>query len=169
MEAARRRDAVCLDVRAHSPPASAWYLSSGMTEPAITAAAFLELLRVAMPEVAGAGLSVEIPARGEVVARLPHDDRRIRPGGTLSGPTLFMLVDLALYGVTLSIVGMEPLAVTTDISMHFLRKPLPSELLCKARVLKAGRRLVIGDALVYMAGSDEPVAHGVGTYSVPPR
>jgi len=143
--------------------------NTAMVEPAVTAEAFLELVRTTMPEVAGSGLTIEIPTRGEVVARLPSDDRRLRPGGTVSGPTLFMLVDLALYGVTLSIVGMQPWAVTTDISMHFLRKPPPAELVCKGRVLKAGRRLVIADALIYTAGSDEPVAHGVGTYSVPPR
>lgn len=140
-----------------------------MTKPAVTAEEFLDLLRRTMPDATESGLTVEIPARGEVIARLPHDDRRLRPGGTLSGPTLFMIVDLALYGVTLSLIGMQPLAVTTDITMHFLRKPGPAELVCKARVLKPGRRLVIGDALVYTAGSDDPVAHGVGTYSVPPR
>ena len=69
----------------------------------------------------------------------------------------------------MSIVGLEPLAVTTDVTVHFLRKPAPTALINAAKVLKAGKRLVIGAAEVSTEGASEPVAHVVGTYSVPPR
>jgi uncharacterized protein (TIGR00369 family) len=139
-----------------------------MTTSAITVEQFLAVLHDSMPEARDLDLRIERLVRGEVTARLGHDDRRLRPGGTISGPTVFMLADLALYAVTLSIVGLEPLAVTTDVTIHFLRKPAPTALVCTARTLKAGKRLVVGTAEVTTEGASEPVAHVVGTYSVPP-
>jgi uncharacterized protein (TIGR00369 family) len=136
---------------------------------AITGEEFLAVLHASMPETHALDLRVQKLVRGEMIVRLAHDDRRLRPGGTISGPTLFMLADLALYGVTMSIVGLEPLAVTTDLTIHFLRKPAPAALVCTAKVVKAGQRLVIGSAEVVTEGESEPVAHVVGTYSVPPR
>jgi uncharacterized protein (TIGR00369 family) len=142
-----------------------------MSASAITIDEFMALLYATMPEVREHGLQIERLAKGEVTIRLPHDARRLRPGGTISGPTVFFLADLALYAVTLSLVGLEPLAVTTDVNIHFLRKPPPAALVCTARVLKAGKRLVVGAAEVTSEGGadGEPVAHVVGTYSVPPR
>ena len=143
-----------------------------MSDAAITAEQFLAVLHASMPEVRDLDLRVDRFARGEVTVRLAHDDRRLRPGGTISGPTVFMLADLALYAVTMSIVGLEPLAVTTDVTIHFLRKPAPAALVCTAKVLKAGKRLVIGEAHVRSereSEESEAVAHVVGTYSVPPR
>jgi uncharacterized protein (TIGR00369 family) len=135
---------------------------------AITAEDFLAVLHASMPETHTLDLRIDRLVRGAMVVRLAHDDRRLRPGGTISGPTLFMFADLALYGITMSIVGREPLAVTTDVTIHFLRKPRPAALVCTAKVLKAGKRLVIGSAEVVTEGDSEPVAHVVGTYSVPP-
>ena len=140
-----------------------------MTASAITAEEFLAVLHASMPEVRELDLRIDRIVRGEVTVRLAHDDKRLRPGGTISGPTVFMLADLALYGVTMSIVGLEPLAVTTDVTIHFLRKPAPAALVCTAKVLKEGKRLVIGSAEVMTEGMSDPVAHVVGTYSVPPR
>jgi uncharacterized protein (TIGR00369 family) len=140
-----------------------------VTASAITAEEFLAVLHASMPEVRELDLRIDRIVRGEVTVRLAHDDKRLRPGGTISGPTVFMLADLALYGVTMSIVGLEPLAVTTDVTIHFLRKPAPAALVCTAKVLKAGKRLVIGSAEVMTEGMSDPVAHVVGTYSVPPR
>jgi uncharacterized protein (TIGR00369 family) len=140
-----------------------------MQASAITIDQFVALLHATMPEARDLGLVIERLACGEVTVRLPHDDKRLRPGGTISGPTVFFLADLALYAVTLSLVGLEPLAVTTDVTIHFLRKPLPAALVCTARVLKAGKRLVVGAAEVTSEGDREPVAHVVGTYSVPPK
>jgi uncharacterized protein (TIGR00369 family) len=136
---------------------------------AITAEEFLAVLRANMPETHELDLRIEKLVRGEVKVRLAHDDRRLRPGGTISGPTLVMLADLALYAMTMSLVGREPLAVTTDMTIHFLRKPAPAALVCTATVLKSGKRLVVGAAELMTEGESDPVAHVVGTYSVPPR
>lgn len=135
---------------------------------AITPEQFLKLLDDTMPDTRALDLRIERLVRGEVTVVLAHHDDRLRPGGTISGPALFNLADLALYAVTLSIVGMEPLAVTTDVTIHFLRKPPPAALRCEGRVLKAGRRLVIAEATLYSEGVEGPVAHVVGSYSVPP-
>lgn len=63
---------------------------------------------------------------------------------------------------------MVPLAVTTDMSIHFLRKPRPGDLIAEARLLKKGRQLMVGEILIYCDGDPEPVAHVAGTYAVPP-
>ncbi len=142
---------------------------SAQSASAVTAEAFLAVLFASMPEVQGLDLRIDHLVRGEITVRLGHDDKRLRPGGTISGPTVFMLADLALYGVTMSLVGLEPLAVTTDVTIHFLCKPAPAALVCTAKVLKAGKRLVVAAAEVFTEGTTDPVAHVVGTYSVPPR
>ncbi|MGZ3416495.1 MAG: PaaI family thioesterase [Polyangiales bacterium] len=135
----------------------------------VTAEEFLKVLRDHMPDTHDLDLRIDHLAKGDAVVSLGHDDRRLRPGGTISGPTLFMLADLGLYLVTMSLVGLEPLAVTTDLTIHFLRKPEPRRLICRARVLKGGKRLVVGEAHLFSEGSEDPVAHAIGTYSVPPK
>jgi uncharacterized protein (TIGR00369 family) len=138
-----------------------------MTASMISSDEFLSVLRSSMPEVGELELRIDRLVRGEVTLRLGHDDRRLRPGGTISGPAVFVLADLALYAVTMSLVGLKPLAVTTDMTIHFLRKPAPAALVCTARVLKAGKRLIVGEAEVLTEGTSDVVAHVVGTYSVP--
>ena len=140
----------------------------GRAVSAITAEQFLNVLHTHMPDTRGLELSVQSLTRGEAVLRLGHDERRLRPGGTISGPTLFMFADLGLYLVTMSLVGLQPLAVTTDLTMHFLRKPAPRAMICHARVIKAGKRLVVGEATLTSEGEPEPIAHIIGSYSVPP-
>lgn len=93
----------------------------------------------------------------------------LRPGGTVSGPVMFEVADVALYVALLGEVGLVPLAVTTSLTINFLRKPVAGrDLVGVCRLIKAGRVLVVGDVSVYSEGMDEPVAHAVGTYSVPP-
>ena len=140
-----------------------------MSAAAITIEQFMAILHESMPDVRPMDLRILRLARGEVTARLGHDDGRLRPGGTISGPTVFLLADLAIYAVTLSLIGLEPLTVTTDMTIHFLRKPAPAALICTAKVLKSGKRLVVASAEVASEGSSEPVAHVVGTYAIPPR
>lgn len=102
--------------------------------------------------------------------RQPIDISHLRPGGTVSGPTMMALADVALYVAILSRIGPEALTVTTDFTCHFLNKPVANAaLLAKATLLKLGKRLVIGEVELYSEGQDIPVAHVVGTYSVPPR
>ena len=107
-------------------------------------------------------------APGRVRVRMETREEDLRPGGTLSGPTLFLLADCAYYIVTLAHVGREALAVTTNCGIDFMRKPEPGPLLAEARILKLGRRLSVGDVLLYSEGVAAPVARASLTYSVPP-
>lgn len=106
---------------------------------------------------------------GDFVLRLPVEERHLRPGGTVSGPTIFALADVAIYLAILSRIGPVALAVTTSASIDFLRKPEPGrDLLARVRMLKLGRVLAVADALVYSEGREEPVARAAMTYSIPP-
>ena len=104
-----------------------------------------------------------------VEVRMITAEADLRPGGTVSGPTIFALADCAFYIATLALVGRQALTVTTSCSIDFLRKPAPGELRAKARVLKLGRSLSVGDVLVFSDGHDGPVARAGLTYSIPPR
>ena len=86
-------------------------------------------------------------------------DEHLRPGGTVSGPTMFLLADVSFYLATLSIIGPKSLTVTTNCSINFLRKPNISDLISETRVLKIGKTLSVGDVLIYSEGIKEPVAH----------
>ena len=94
-------------------------------------------------------------------------DEHLRPGGTISGPTMFLLADVSFYLATLSMIGPKSLTVTTNCSINFLRKPNISDLISETRVLKIGKTLSVGDVLIYSNGIKEPVAHASLTYSIP--
>lgn len=101
--------------------------------------------------------------------RLRVAERHLRPGGTVSGPSIFALADVALYLAILSRIGPVALAVTTSSAVDFMRKPAAGrDLLGVARVLKLGRRLAVGDVLVFSEGLADPVARASLTYSIPP-
>ncbi|MEM1343300.1 MAG: PaaI family thioesterase [Pseudomonadota bacterium] len=103
--------------------------------------------------------------------RLHVAERHLRPGGTISGPAMFMLADLAFYVAVLAMIGREPLTVTTNLNINFLRKPPLADLLAEARILKLGRTLAVGDVTLVSEGDAEarPVAHASCTYAIPPR
>lgn len=102
--------------------------------------------------------------------RLTVTDRHLRPGGTVSGPTIFALADVAMYLAILSRIGPVALAVTTNCSIDFMRKPVAGcDLWAEARILKLGRSLAVGDVLVFSDGGDAPVARAGLTYSIPPQ
>jgi uncharacterized protein (TIGR00369 family) len=92
-----------------------------------------------------------------------------RPGGTISGPTIMTLADLAMYVAVLGAIGWEPLAVTTSLNINFLKKPGPGPLIGEARLLKLGKRLAVGEVTIRAEGEDDCVAHATSTYSIPPR
>ncbi len=101
--------------------------------------------------------------------RLKVAERHLRPGGTVSGPSMFGLADVAMYLAILSRIGPVALAVTTNCSMDFMRKPAAGrDLRAEARVLKLGRSLAVGDVLIFSDGQDAPVARAGLTYSIPP-
>jgi uncharacterized protein (TIGR00369 family) len=110
----------------------------------------------------------EVGPMSATVRLLDHPDH-LRPGGTISGPAMFALCDLALYVAILHEIGRVKLAVTTNVSINFLRKPEPGDLLGRARLMKLGKRLAVGEVGLYSPGAEEMVAHATGTYSIPAR
>ncbi|TCL09286.1 uncharacterized protein (TIGR00369 family) [Shimia isoporae] len=104
------------------------------------------------------------------VMRLKVAERHLRPGGTVSGPSMFGLADVSAYVATLARIGKEALTVTTGCSMDFMRKPeAGKDLIAHATLLKLGRTLSVTSILIYSEGSDAPVARANMTYSIPPK
>lgn len=104
-----------------------------------------------------------------VTVRLLHDERHLRPGGTVSGPAMFALADVAVYLAILAMIGPKALSVTTNCAIDFMRKPRAGvDLICRTRLLKLGRVLAVGECLIYSEGMDAPVARASLTYSIPP-
>jgi uncharacterized protein (TIGR00369 family) len=122
------------------------------------------------PEFWGSGdLRIEDLGPMTATLRLAYHPRQLRPGGTIAGPTMFGLCDSALYVAILSEIGPVALAVTTNVSINFLRRPAPADLIGKARLIKVGKRLAVGEVALYSDGESEMVAHATGTYSIPKR
>lgn len=108
--------------------------------------------------------------KNSAVMRLDVDDAHLRPGGTVSGPTMMALADICLYVAILGQIGPVALAVTTNLNINFLRKPEPAKaIIAEASLLKLGKRLAVGEISIFSEGDDEPVAHVTATYSIPPR
>ena len=97
-------------------------------------------------------------------------DRNLRPGGTVSGSTMMELADAAIYSAVLASIGEVALAVTTNLNINFLSKPVKERnLVADCRLIKLGKRLAVGEVSICSEGSQEIVAHATGTYSIPPR
>src|SRR3984957_17408539 len=114
----------------------------------------------------------DIPIEGadgeSCLFRQRYSERMLRPGGTVSGPTLMALADCAMYVVLLSAIGPVGLAVTTHLNINFLRKGAPGQdMLAAARILKLGKRLAVGEVNLLSGTSPEPIAHVTSTYSIP--
>jgi len=101
--------------------------------------------------------------------RLNYHPDHLRPGGTISGPSMFALCDLALYVAILHEIGRVKLAVTTNVSINFLRRPEPGDLIGRAKLMKLGKRLAVGEVALFSRGQDDIIAHATGTYSIPAR
>ena len=131
------------------------------------AAALQDFLEAEFPQVAQ-DFVVERVAPMEAEVRMPVSERNLRPGGTVSGPAMFALADVSVYLAVLAMIGPQALAVTTNCSIDFMRKPAAgADLLARARLLKLGRVLAVGDVLIHSARPD-PVARATLTYSLPP-
>ncbi len=141
-----------------------------MATPALTRKELLERLRSEFPQAGYAVGDYEIEAlwRGGCRLRQRNDKRALRPGGTLSGATMMALGDFAMYLAVLSAIGWVPLAVTTNLTINFLRKPAPGDLVAEARLLKLGKQLAVGEVAIRDARSEDIVAHVTSTYSIPP-
>ena len=131
----------------------------------------------ASKEEVAAFLAAEFPqnkcaveAVGHRSATVSHEIgvNELRPGGTVSGPVLMGVADVALYVAILGTIGIQPMAVTTNLNINFLRKPAGDRAIVgMCRLIKVGRTLAVGEVTLYSEGMDEPVAHAVGTYSLP--
>lgn len=130
----------------------------------------------------GPGRDFIVEAVGPMTARLRlvYREEHLRPGGTISGPSMFALADVAIYVAILGQIGVgdDPenahlsagsLTVTTNLNINFLRKPEPRDLIGEAKLMKLGKRLAVGEAWLHSEGSEDAVAHAVATYSIPPR
>lgn len=135
--------------------------------PKLTSGELTHFLSEVFPQVAGRYEIVEL-APYRLVVRTSAAETDLRPGGTVSGPTLFALADVTFYMATLAMIGREALTVTTNCAIDFLRKPAPGALTAEARVLKLGRTLSVGDVLIFSEGVEGPVARAGLTYAIPP-
>ncbi|MBK5928086.1 PaaI family thioesterase [Rhodobaculum claviforme] len=136
---------------------------------AMDAGALEAFLAVEFPQVA-ADFAVDAVGADGVTVRLRVADRHLRPGGTVSGPNIFALADLAIYCAILARIGPKALTVTTSAAIDFMRKPAAGvDLVAEARLLKLGRVLAVGDVLIRSAGAEAVVARASLTYSIPPE
>jgi len=128
-----------------------------------------EFLRVEFPQSFGSGDTTIESADGTTcLLRQRYSERMLRPGGTVSGPTLMALADCAMYVVLLSAIGPVGLAVTTNLNINFLRKgQAGQDILAEARILKLGKRLAVGDVNLRSGMAPDPIAHVTATYSIP--
>src|SRR5476649_792808 len=137
--------------------------------PALNADEIAKLLHEVFPQAfyEGCGLTLEHVEYGRIRVRRAFHENHLRPGGTISGPTMMELADFAMYVAVFSAIGPQPLAVTTNLNINFLRKPTRADLLADAHLMKIGKRLAVGEVTIYSEGTAEPVAHVTATYSIP--
>lgn len=135
-------------------------------KPVMTAHDLHLLIEREFPQMHGQFDISEVHSDG-VTVRMIVGDANLRPGGTVSGPAMFALADCAFYMATLAMIGPQPLTVTTNCSIDFMRKPAPGDLIGRARILKLGRSLSVGDVLIHSVHQEEPVARASVTYSIP--
>src|ERR1700733_7770301 len=140
-----------------------------MTSAKMTVAELETYLHDVFPQVfRGDDISIERADGTSCLLRQRYSEQMLRPGGTVSGPTLMALADFAMYVVLLSAIGPVGLAVTTNLNINFLRKGAPGQdLLAQARILKLGKRLGGGGVKVLSGTSPDPIAHVTATYSIP--
>lgn len=147
------------------PPTMSETLPQSLSLPETVA--FLES---AFPQMEAGGKTYHLVEVGPGLARMrmDHHERHLRPGGTVSGPSMMALADYALYAAILASLGPVALAVTTSLTFNFLRKPGPSGLIGTARLLKLGKRLAVGEVHITGPEGGALVCHATGTYAIPP-
>jgi len=137
----------------------------------LSVAQFNQIAEERMPFAQQMGLQLESITESGVVMRAVYNEDFLRPGGTVSGPVMMALADAAMYALVLSRIGPVELAVTTNLSINFLSRPLPGDIVAQAKLLKLGKRLAVGEVSLHSDGGaiEAPVAHVTATYSIPPR
>ena len=134
----------------------------------MTAQELEDFLYSHFPEMGERLIQVEHVEENAARVRLRYHSRHLRPGGTISGPSLMSLADTATYIVVLAMIGPVALAVTTNLNINFLRKPAPGDVIAHAKLLKLGKRLAVSEVTMVSENQSEPVAHATVTYSIPP-
>lgn len=137
--------------------------------PVMTPAELMVFLAREFPQAAKEGMVIDHLDDRTIRLRLPTQEQHLRPGGTVSGPTLMWFADCGFYLLILGQLGPVALAVTTNLNINFMRKPELGVLIGEGRLLKLGRSLAVGDFTIWNEGRDEPVAHVTMTYSIPPK
>jgi uncharacterized protein (TIGR00369 family) len=140
--------------------------------PAVLSKEELErLLSAELPAMVNphSGVSILEVRHGFCRVRQAFKPSSLRPGGTISGPTMMALADFAMYVGVLASIGPVPLAVTINLNINFLRKPAARDLIAECRLLKLGKRLAVGEVTIASEGLEEPVAHVTSTYSIPKK
>ena len=140
--------------------------------PAVLSKEELErLLSAELPAMVNphSGVSILEVRHGFCRVRQAFKPSSLRPGGTISGPTMMALADFAMYVGVLASIGPVPLAVTINLDINFLRKPAARDLIAECRLLKLGKRLAVGEVTIVSDGVEEPVAHVTSTYSIPKK
>ena len=144
-------------------------LADKTAAPKLTRDKLIALLEAEFPEASHAVGDYEIEEIwfGGCRVRRRHHERSLRPGGTVSGPVMMALADFTMYLAVLSAIGWVPLAVTTNLSINFLKRPGARDLIAEARLFKLGKRLAVGEVDLRSDGDDDLVAHVTSTYSIP--
>ncbi|MBY0383402.1 MAG: PaaI family thioesterase [Xanthobacteraceae bacterium] len=140
-----------------------------MTNAKMSVAEIEVFLRREFPQAFGGGdIQIETADGQTSLLRQPYNERMLRPGGTISGPTLMAMADFAMYVVLLSAIGPVGLAVTTNLNINFFRKGQPGQdILAAAKLMKIGKRLAFGEVQLLSGTSPDPIAHATATYSIP--
>ena len=126
------------------------------------------LIRQGVPMAEDIALCIDRLDAEHALARVPFQARLVRPGGTLSGPTIMALADAAMYAVVLGRLGRVEMAVTANLNINFLSRPQPVDLLAEARILRLTRRQAVCEVALYSQGCEQDmVAHVTGTYALP--
>jgi uncharacterized protein (TIGR00369 family) len=140
-----------------------------MTDQTPTPDAIQAAVHRGVPLAAAWGIEVLAAAGGAATCRLPWQEGLLRPGGTVSGPALMGLADVAMWAALLGITGGKDESLTTSLTIHFLRRIPPGAVLAQARVLKHGR-IIVGEVLIRAEGSRDLAAHVTTSWaSVAPR
>jgi uncharacterized protein (TIGR00369 family) len=144
-------------------------MAAKIAAPKLSRERLVALLAAEFPEATHAVGDYEIEELwyGGCRVRRRHHESSLRPGGTVSGPIMMALADFTMYLAVLSAIGWVPLAVTTNLSINFLKKPGARDLLAEARLFKLGKRLAVGEVGLRSDGDDDLVAHVTSTYSIP--
>lgn len=127
-----------------------------------------QLIREWVPLANEIDLRVEKAEHGYAQIRFPFQEKRLRPGGTISGPTMMAAADTAMYAAILASLGQVAMAVTSNLNINFLQRPQPADLIAEARILKLGKRLAYCEVEISCEGAEDLVAHATGSYSIPP-